>query len=497
MKRQKNQHKINRRRLLKTSGVILPSILFGLHSCGSAADSAMDADVIIVGAGLSGLNAALLLEESGFKVKVVEATDRLGGRVHTVKDSLVPGHPEIGANGIGGGYARILNAAQKYNVEIGPSRPRTEPREGEILYAIKNELISKANWADHKHNPYPEGHRSGSPTSPPWSIYSKQNPLPKNDLTAWKQSAYAAHDKSVYELLQKEGFSDEAINMGVSTNSSYGVDAKRISALMYFQIMNFIISQSSSFSGKGGAAVGGNQRIPEAMGAAFQQDILLKSPVKSISSEKDYAKVTLQSDKVLKAPYVICTLPNSALRKISLSPSPTGAQQKAIQNLSYTPCVQIHYAVNKKYWEEDGMAPSMWTDTKGGRFMALKNDLTDPDRVTSCLAYLNSTVALEIDKMGEAAGTKLVTQTLEKLRPSLKGAIEPIYYWTWCDSNPYAGGAYAFWQPGQITEFANDVAQPNGRIHFAGEHTADLNRGMEGAMESGERAAFDIMNLLG
>jgi monoamine oxidase len=88
-----------------------------------------------------------------------------------------------------------------------------------------------------------------------------------------------------------------------------------------------------------------------------------------------------------------------------------------------------------------------------------------------------------------------VIKTLEDMRPSLKGTLKYVHYWTWIN-NPYAGGAYAYWKPGEITSFSGEIAKPNGRIHFAGEHTAVLARGMEGAMESGERAALEIMNLL-
>ena len=52
------------------------------------------------------------------------------------------------------------------------------------------------------------------------------------------------------------------------------------------------------------------------------------------------------------------------------------------------------------------------------------------------------------------------------------------------------------WAPGQVTAFASEVGKPHGRIHFCGEHTAVSNRGMEGAMESGERAAFEILGLI-
>jgi monoamine oxidase len=59
--------------------------------------------------------------------------------------------------------------------------------------------------------------------------------------------------------------------------------------------------------------------------------------------------------------------------------------------------------------------------------------------------------------------------------------------------DPFSRGDWAVWGPGQVTAFARDIARPHGRIHFCGEHTAISNRGMEGAMESGERAALEIL----
>ncbi len=491
------KHDSGRREMLKKTGILFAAapFYFGLESCVNTGNKSFDADVIIVGAGLSGLNAALQLEQFGYKVKIVEATDRLGGRVHTAKDSDVPGHPELGANGIGGGYARILDASQKYNVNIGPMRPRTESRKGELIYSIKNDFILPSDWPSHKLNTLPEGFRKSLPAYTAWPLFSKLNPLPKKDLMAWRNPTYKNWDKSVYAVLKEEGFSEDAIKLAMNTNSSYGVDAKNISILMFFQIMTWIEQQVAS-NGKGGAIVGGNQRLPEAMGAAFKQDILQNSPVKSIASEKDAVTVTLDNDKKLRARYSLVTLPTSALRRIKISPSTTGLQQSGIQNLDYTPVVQVHYVPTKKYWEEDDLPPSMWCDNLAGRFMALKNDIQNPDKVTSCVAFLNSNVALEVNKMSQKDAVAAVTKTLEEMRPSLKGSLKFVYYWNWVN-NPYAGGAYAYWKPGQITEFANKLADPIGRIHFAGEHTAIMNRGMEGAMESGERAALEILNLLG
>jgi monoamine oxidase len=66
----------------------------------------------------------------------------------------------------------------------------------------------------------------------------------------------------------------------------------------------------------------------------------------------------------------------------------------------------------------------------------------------------------------------------------------------WQD-DPFSGGAYTCWRPGQIRAgLARAFDAPVGRIAFAGEHTAQLARGMEGAMESGERAALQLMEML-
>lgn len=84
------------------------------------------------------------------------------------------------------------------------------------------------------------------------------------------------------------------------------------------------------------------------------------------------------------------------------------------------------------------------------------------------------------------------TRELIKIRPSLEGALEPLLVQS-CHRNVHGAGDWVFWRPGQIQKYAGNMREPHGNIHFAGEHTALLERGMEGAFESGERAAFDIL----
>ena len=82
---------------------------------------------------------------------------------------------------------------------------------------------------------------------------------------------------------------------------------------------------------------------------------------------------------------------------------------------------------------------------------------------------------------------------IERIRPSAKGRLEAVAYKSWA-RDPFAGGTWAYWQPGQVSELAAVARMPHGRLHFCGEHTSLLARGMEGALESGERVALEVLD---
>ena len=173
----------------------------------------------------------------------------------------------------------------------------------------------------------------------------------------------------------------------------------------------------------------------------------------------------------------------------------TSYSDNAVKSLGYTPVFQIHFVPTRKYWEDDGMPPSMWPDKSMGRFMALKNDPANPDEVTSCMAFVNGEMAKFLDKLPHEDAVTYMMNKLARIRPSTTGALKPVKVWSW-SRNVFAGGAYAYWKPGQITMFTRTLAAPWHRIHFAGEHTSATDRGMEGAMESGERAALEVLDRL-
>ncbi len=111
----KNKYSDIRRTLLKAMGyapiLSFPNII----------RSKASTDVLIIGAGLSGLYAANLLEEEGYKVTVLEADKRVGGRVLTQKE--IPGNPETGGTAFGSGYARVIDTANRFGINLIDLKP--------------------------------------------------------------------------------------------------------------------------------------------------------------------------------------------------------------------------------------------------------------------------------------------------------------------------------------------------------------------------------------
>jgi len=453
----------------------------------------------VLGAGLAGLNAALTLEDAGFNARVLEGSTRIGGRLYTATESEVPGYPELGGSGIGGHYARVIYAAERFGIELEPSRPRTEPREGELMYHVRGSGILPDEWSEHPLNPL----RSAELRKLPLHVFQflvagDDNPLPKGDLAAWQSGKYAAHDVSVAAYLRSKGVSQQAIRLCAGTNMSYGNSPHDLSMLMGYQSSNLIRSLYTPESGiprVSLAGAGGNQRIPEAMARGMASDVLVSQEVRAIRSTEAGVTVTTTRGDEFHAKYCICTFPFSALKHVQVDPYLEGKQALAVNRLAYTPVFQAHFVPTREFWNDDELPPSMWTDRSPGRFMALKNDVSDPDKVTSYVAFVNGTMAQYLDKLTAESAVQRILSDLADIRPSTRGALKHVKSWSW-NRSPFAGGAYAYWQPGQITDFSAAMRKPWHRLHFAGEHTAVLSRGMEGAMESGERAAFEVLEHL-
>jgi len=447
-------------------------------------------EVIVIGAGLSGLAAALLLQDAGVNVQVVEGRDRVGGRVESLRN--VPGNPETGGTGFGPGYARLVDAANKYGVELIDITP-VVPYFFERQLVLGDDYISTDDWPTDPRNPFPEGARELMPWAYiPMSV-ARSNPL--TTPAGWRAPENAKYDVSFNEFLQQMGMSPEAIALGYDTSPSWGSSSYDISALVplsayFFSDIQRKVAAPTGIMGY--TARGGNQAIPEAMAAALKNEVRLNQTVVGMRATSGGAEVHCADGRVYRADRIVCSLPCAVLKRVRIDPILTGAQALAVNTLMSQVVNQLHLVPKTPYWEEDGMPPNMFTDSVADAVYA-EHKGDSPEDITSITAWIHGHNAEWLDQIPEQQAIATVIADLERLRPAAKGQLEFGAYKSWY-RDPFASGDWAVWQPGQVTALAPYVAIPHGPIHFCGEHTAISNRGMEGAMESGERAAFEILD---
>jgi monoamine oxidase len=238
------------------------------------------------------------------------------------------------------------------------------------------------------------------------------------------------------------------------------------------------------------AVAGGNQRLPEAMAASLSVPVRLNSPVTLVEQQEAGVSVEVAGGSVYHAKFVVVAIPFTALRRVQIEPALPDAQQKAIDELSYNATVQAHLLVNEPYSGED--PPSVWSDRGIERVMASSKD--GSGNATNAVIWIDGSNARRLSKLPPVERDRVIMEDFFTIYPEARGKVQLQRVVDWVN-DPYAGGAWADWAPGQISQFINVMSKPHGRLHFAGEHTAVSNPGMEGAMESGERAANEVIGV--
>jgi len=481
---------LSRRTLVQGIGALPLAAALGSSLASGPVRAQNRSKVIVIGAGLSGLNAALLLEEQGVDVQVLEGRQRVGGRVLSHRD--VPGNPESGGTSFGAGYARLMDACKKFKVgtiDVTPIVPFFNDRE----LVLDGKLIPKDQWPTSPLNPFPAAFRQSMPWSYLNPVIGKNNPLKNAD--SWLDPANAKYDVSLHQWLTSIGVSEEIIDLCWNNNPNYGTTAYDVSAMLALSGSAFAMMQAQ-LGGKifGYTAVGGNQAIPEAMAKGLKKPIIFGRNVIGIRSTKSGTEIQCADGTVYKADYVVCSLPSPVLRRVHLDPLVTGPQALAINTLASQPVNMLHLVVKKPFWEDDGRNPNIFSNGLAGMVVAERKGKT-PQEITSLTIWIRGRNATWMDTLESREASAAIMDDFYRVRPAAKGKVEPKVYHSWY-RDQFAAGDWAVWGPGQVTAFASVVGKAHGRIHFCGEHTAVSNRGMEGAMESGERAAFEILGLV-
>lgn len=443
--------------------------------------------VVVVGAGLAGLAAAWELQQAGHDVTVLEAQNRAGGRVYTLRSPFADGmYAEAGA------VSFADNAITRRYVDAFQLKPepfRINRRASVYHLRGKRFEVTPGQPVDWPFDLTPEEKKLGFGMIPKlFGAAGKMNVLaPDFDLAAYKQ--YDA--MTLAEYLASQGASSEAIAL-LSSGVFFGYGWSTGSAL------HRLVSDAGVAFGSGGVALtlpGGMDQFTDAFARPLRERIYYGAPVTKVFQEPDKVRVIFRqggAEETLEADRLICTAPVPALRRIEFTPELPAAKRQIFEKLEHTPVTRVYLQTRRRFWEAFGRGGGASTDlpiqTVSEQPFA-QSVLTGPRGILE--SHMKGEQAARIAALDPEAQLAFLIENLEKVQPGIRQYVEGGTSYSWGD-DPWAGGGYAWWKPGQLTEWMPELAKAEGRVHFAGDQTSALARTVEGALLSGVRAAREV-----
>lgn len=492
---------LTRRDLLKNAALTLPALtaLSAFPGPALAADPPDPAKaggkprkVIVVGAGLAGLAAAYELVRLGHDVTVLEAQTRPGGRVYTLRTPFSDGlYAEAGAISFSESFHHMVRYVKAFGLSTAPLGPRGNP-----VFHLRGKRFAvkpgeKPAW------PFDlaAGEQGLSLGQLIVKYFTPAEKLGEVGDPGWKPDAFLDWDRvTLAQWLAQQGASAEAVKL-LGDGTWWGHGWSEVSALhrLVSDVGLFYLGQKSL------VILGGTDLLAQAFAKDLRERIRYGAPVVRIEQTAEGVRAVFREggrqggeEQALAADRLICTAPSAVARRIAFAPELPAAKRRILDELELAPVTRIYLQSRRRFWADAGDAGGAATDLPidlVAEHPFVRAEDAGPRAVLEChMKGAHAQAAGELDEEGRIA---LALRELEKVHPALRAHMEGGATCAW-HLDPWAGGGYAWWKPGQMTAWVPELARPEGRVHFAGDHTSWLSRTMEGALESGNRAAREV-----
>jgi len=505
--------------------------------------------VIVVGAGLAGLCAASRLHEAKHDVLVLEARERPGGRVLTIRDGFSAGvHADAGAAFMPGMHTYSVGYALAFGLPLAGMGTPT----GKVVDYLRHTRVPDSNAVDADWPVPLAPEEKGHPVQA-WVMNCLGEALeqvgrfdPRDP--AWPPAALSLYDDQTYADLLAAKASPGAVEiMTLGYPNLWGEGAASVSALLLLRDAVFMIPPQASTAAAAGAqgaaakstgapkttavapaahpamrhfhtrsvrphdAPGeidpmkvyripdGNDALPRAFATALGDRVRYGAAVTRIDRREDGVSVHCAGiETPFAADRVICAIPFSVLRDLTVDPPLSPAKLAAVTGLPYTSVTRVFLEFDRKYWVDAGFTGTASTDLpdSGGERLpgfwiedATALQSTDLG-VLDC--YVAGEWARRLAALSEAERVRIALEQAELAQPGAKAHFTGNAVSKCWDTDPWTRGDYAWFGPGQMAELCPHLATPDGRIHFAGDHTSALPGWMQGALESGVRASDEV-----
>lgn len=484
----------SRRVFLQSSAAAAASVALGACATRTAGPRLASAEpVVVVGAGIAGLTAAWRLHQARVPVRVLEAQNRVGGRMHSLRGHLADGQVvELGGELIDTGHEKIRSLCRELGLTLddladeapglardtwffgGQLRNETEVVEAFLPVAARIEA-DLATMGD------------GDVT---YRTPNGAEVLDRTPLSAWFDSADAS------------GWIRSLLEVAYATE--YGLPIDDQSAL---NLLMMIDSKPEPFKVFGESderfrVRGGNDSVTAALARALGPRIETSSVLEAVEEAADgRLSLTVRrgaSSHVVPAAYVVLALPFTLLRDVRIDVELPPVKRKAIAELGYGTNAKLMVGFSDRVWRtrhrtngslmSDLAFQTTWETSRrqAGRSGVLTN-------------FTGARHGVELGQGSAADQAAALVRDLEAVWPGAAaaraGQKEVRFHWP---SHPWTRGSYASYRVGQWTAICGAEGEPVGRLHFAGEHCSLSAQGfMEGGCETGEAAASAILQQMG
>jgi monoamine oxidase len=285
----------------------------------------------------------------------------------------------------------------------------------------------------------------------------------------------------VGDLIDEVGLTGVARTLvaGEEIRDDYCVPPGELSLLFHLHFDRLMWNQSESgteaFRVRGGA-----DRIPRALAEGL--DVRLGSPVDHVEQDSNGVKVSAGSE-TFTGDHCVLAAPLPALRRVEMTAPKRVAE--AIDRVQYGTGTKNLLLFKRSFWRERGLTGDTLTDLPLGTTWEATNRVL----ISYAVGKVHSGVRpLSARSCTQGSGPSV---QLERIYPGSRRLFERGETIAWEDE-PYSGGTYTAFAPGQVTRYWEALREPFGRVHLAGEHTSLYTGYMEGAVRSGKRVADAI-----